>query len=258
MYALVDILSPISAIEVTQSILETVLLRREKTTKDCDGKPIVQLPSKTTNIEYLDLTSDESKLYDAIFKNVKRDYESFNSSGLINKNITSMLARIMTCATGVPFQKGSCINSSFFLVYVEQHAIPRLSVTLNWLGKLRRSTIRVIQSNKVLLIQKQCSPVLMTQILGMIHALSVLSRWGNRCLSRDAPIPGRSLGTLLENGIHYPIRCKDCIVGHIRTLVNRGKAAACPICLGPAKVNRLLLVLPVVIQPNFLSGIRAS
>jgi DNA repair protein RAD5 len=84
-----------------QSILEAVLLRREKTTKDRDGKPIVQLPPKTTNIEYLDLTPDESKLYDAIFKNVKKDYESFNSSGLITKNITSMLARIMTCASSV-------------------------------------------------------------------------------------------------------------------------------------------------------------
>ena len=120
--ALANVLLPISAIEVVQSILEAVLLRREKTTKDRDGKPIVQLPPKTINIEYLDLTPNESKLYDAIYKNVKKDYESFNSSGLITKNITSMLARIMTYASdafpskrkayGLPFQSTSGSMSS--------------------------------------------------------------------------------------------------------------------------------------------------
>lgn len=84
---------------MVQVILETILLRREKTTKDRDGKPIVQLPSKTTNIEYLDLSTHETKLYDAIFRNVKKDYDSLAASGLITKNITSMLARIMTYAT---------------------------------------------------------------------------------------------------------------------------------------------------------------
>lgn len=81
---------------MVQVILETILLRREKTTKDKDGNPIVQLPSKTTNIEYLDLSTHETKLYDAIFRNVKKDYDSLTASGLITKNITSMLARIMT------------------------------------------------------------------------------------------------------------------------------------------------------------------
>ena len=34
------------AIEVVQVILETILLRREKTMLDSDGKPIVDLPGK--------------------------------------------------------------------------------------------------------------------------------------------------------------------------------------------------------------------
>lgn len=81
---------------MVQVILETILLRREKSTKDRNGNPIVQLPPKTTNIEYLDLSPDEFRLYDAIFKNVKKDYDSLNARGLVTKNITSMLARIMT------------------------------------------------------------------------------------------------------------------------------------------------------------------
>jgi hypothetical protein len=37
------------AIEIVQVILESVLLRREKSMKDKDGKPIVNLPSKTVS-----------------------------------------------------------------------------------------------------------------------------------------------------------------------------------------------------------------
>ena len=40
------------AIEIVQVILESVLLRREKDMKDKDGKPIVNLPSKTVSASY--------------------------------------------------------------------------------------------------------------------------------------------------------------------------------------------------------------
>lgn len=89
------------AIEVVQVILEAVLLRREKTTKDKDGEPIVQLPPKSIAIRYLEHSPDERKLYDAIFKNVKKDYESLTATGMISKSITSMLARIMTYVSGL-------------------------------------------------------------------------------------------------------------------------------------------------------------
>lgn len=122
-----------------QVILETILLRREKNTKDRDGNPIVQLPPKTTKIEYLDLTPDEFRLYDAIFKNVKKDYESLNDRGLVTKNITSMLARIMTYGLSIT-TLDSYTDAYLWPDCGELHAISGSYATPNWRTKLRPKT----------------------------------------------------------------------------------------------------------------------
>ena len=79
-----------------QVILETVLLRREKTTRDANGHPIIQLPPKTVEIKHLELSEAEERLYNTIYRAVKRDYDKLNASGRLTKNVTSILARIMT------------------------------------------------------------------------------------------------------------------------------------------------------------------
>jgi len=79
-----------------QVILESVLLRREKTTRDASGHCIIQLPPKTVEIKHLELSEAEKKLYNSIYRAVKRDYDKLNASGQLTKNVTSILARIMT------------------------------------------------------------------------------------------------------------------------------------------------------------------
>jgi DNA repair protein RAD5 len=90
-----------SAMEVVQVILESVLLRREKTTRDKDGNLIVHLPPKAVTIQYLNLSPEESKIYGSLYKNIKADYDSLNNRGLVVKNMTSILARIMTCVASI-------------------------------------------------------------------------------------------------------------------------------------------------------------
>lgn len=73
-------------------ILESVLLRREKKTKDADGKPIVNLPPKNIELKYLDLSNRERKIYEAVYKNAKEAFLTYLGTGTVLKNVTAILA----------------------------------------------------------------------------------------------------------------------------------------------------------------------
>ena len=99
---------------LAQVILESILLRRQKNTKDHTGKPIVELPPKIVGggsdisvfvllshnpcqveVETLEFSTSERKLYDSIYIDVRKKFERLNEKGLINKNYTSILAMLM-------------------------------------------------------------------------------------------------------------------------------------------------------------------
>ncbi|GAA93614.1 uncharacterized protein L969DRAFT_100362 [Mixia osmundae IAM 14324] len=82
------------AIQVVQYILESVLLRREKSMKDKHGAPIVSLPAKHVTIEYLDLSEAEQKVYDAVYRNARSKFLGYSASGTVSKNVTAILAVI--------------------------------------------------------------------------------------------------------------------------------------------------------------------
>ncbi|KAK9679976.1 DNA helicase rad5, partial [Basidiobolus ranarum] len=54
----------VNALNVVQSILEPLVLRRQKSTLGTDGKPIVELPEKKIDIEYIEFSPQEQDVYD--------------------------------------------------------------------------------------------------------------------------------------------------------------------------------------------------
>ena len=80
-----------------QTILESVLLRREKNMRDADGKQIVELPPKEVVVEELLFSAMERKIYDSIFSTVKKDFDRLNAKGLVSQNYTHILAMLMKC-----------------------------------------------------------------------------------------------------------------------------------------------------------------
>ena len=83
------------AIEIVQVILESVLLRREKTMLDSDGKRIVDLPPKEIKVETLEFSPLERRIYDSIYMRAKTKYEQLSAKGLVSKNYTHILAMLM-------------------------------------------------------------------------------------------------------------------------------------------------------------------
>ncbi|CAG7847334.1 DNA repair protein RAD5 [Serendipita indica DSM 11827] len=83
------------ALDIVQVILESILLRREKSMKDKEGNPIVSLPAKTVTVETLEFSPLERKIYDQIYHRVKSTFTSLDERGVVGKNWHSLFALLM-------------------------------------------------------------------------------------------------------------------------------------------------------------------
>ncbi|KAG8979771.1 DNA helicase rad5, partial [Tulasnella sp. 427] len=82
-------------LDVVQIVLESILLRREKTMKDRDGRSIVSLPAKEVKTETLEFSPAERKIYDSVYADAKHAYDAFNARGVVGKNMSNILAMLM-------------------------------------------------------------------------------------------------------------------------------------------------------------------
>ncbi|KAF2396795.1 hypothetical protein EJ06DRAFT_533532 [Trichodelitschia bisporula] len=85
----------IRALDVIQTVLEPLVIRRTKDMRTPDGKTLVGLPPRTINIVHLELSKAEREVYDWIFMRVRRAFGGSIDSGTILKSYTTVLAQIM-------------------------------------------------------------------------------------------------------------------------------------------------------------------
>ncbi|WVQ99319.1 hypothetical protein IAU59_006451 [Kwoniella sp. CBS 9459] len=83
------------ALNVVQYILESCLLRREKTMRDKDGRLIVDLPPKTVEVQVLDFSRPERQIYKHLEDRAKRRFIQLDAEGRAMSNYTSILAMLM-------------------------------------------------------------------------------------------------------------------------------------------------------------------
>ncbi|KAK4055576.1 DNA helicase rad5 [Microbotryomycetes sp. JL201] len=110
------------AIEVIQVVLESILLRREKKMKDKDGNPIVKLPPKHIDIQYLEFSEEERQIYDAIYQNAKSQFLGYAEKGTVLSNVTaifSILMRLRQCVLHPSLVLGSLSDPSHDVTFSE-------------------------------------------------------------------------------------------------------------------------------------------
>ncbi|KAJ3145249.1 DNA helicase rad5 [Geranomyces variabilis] len=89
------------ALNVVQSILEPLVLRRQKSTPSGpEGRPIVELPPKIVDKVLLNFTSEERDIYDALHTRSKTQFSNFVAAGSVLSNwahVFQMLTRLRQC-----------------------------------------------------------------------------------------------------------------------------------------------------------------
>ncbi|EER25103.1 SNF2 family N-terminal domain containing protein [Coccidioides posadasii C735 delta SOWgp] len=85
----------IRALNVVQTVLEPLVLRRTKTMKTPEGEPLVPLPSRTIAIEHIELSDQERDIYDVIFTRAKRTFNDNVAAGTLLKSYTTIFAQLL-------------------------------------------------------------------------------------------------------------------------------------------------------------------
>lgn len=83
------------ALDVVQTVLEPLVLRRTKDMKTPSGEALVPLPPKTVDIVDIELSQAEREVYDHIFTRAKRTFAANVEAGTVLKAYTSIFAQIL-------------------------------------------------------------------------------------------------------------------------------------------------------------------
>ncbi|OJJ51004.1 hypothetical protein ASPZODRAFT_155995 [Penicilliopsis zonata CBS 506.65] len=85
----------IRALNVVQTVLEPLVLRRTKTMKTPEGEPLVPLPRRTITIQEVELSDQEREIYDLIFTRAKRTFNENVEAGTLLKSFSTIFAQIL-------------------------------------------------------------------------------------------------------------------------------------------------------------------
>ncbi|KAL8724382.1 MAG: hypothetical protein Q9181_006853 [Wetmoreana brouardii] len=85
----------IRALDVVQTVLEPLVLRRTKDMKTPDGQALVPLPPRTIDIEEIELSKQEREVYDYIYTRARRTFNATMEAGTLLKSYTTIFAQIL-------------------------------------------------------------------------------------------------------------------------------------------------------------------
>ncbi|KAH8725824.1 SNF2 family N-terminal domain-containing protein [Phaeosphaeriaceae sp. PMI808] len=85
----------IRALDVVQTVLEPLVLRRTKDMKTPDGEALVPLPLRTIDVERIVLSQDERDVYDHIYTRAKSVFAANAEAGTLLKSYTTIFAQIL-------------------------------------------------------------------------------------------------------------------------------------------------------------------
>ncbi|KAN0068614.1 SNF2 family N-terminal domain containing protein [Elaphomyces granulatus] len=85
----------VRALNVVQTVLEPLVLRRTKTMKTPDGEALVPLPPRVITIEEVELSEQEREIYHYIYARAKRTFNDNVEAGTVLKSFSTIFAQIL-------------------------------------------------------------------------------------------------------------------------------------------------------------------
>lgn len=87
--------SPEDALKQLKGLTQSIMLRRTKQTEMRNGQPIIPLPPKSEEIDYVVFSPEEESYYRELEKNSQIEFKAFLKSGLYGKSITLALVLLL-------------------------------------------------------------------------------------------------------------------------------------------------------------------
>ena len=83
-----------NAMKKLQALLKAILLRRTKKSQ-IDGKPILNLPERTTEASHAEFSPDEAEFYSALENRSQLQFNKFLRAGTVGRNYSNILVLLL-------------------------------------------------------------------------------------------------------------------------------------------------------------------
>lgn len=85
----------VKALDVVQTVLEPLVMRRTKDMKTPDGSLLVELPPKSIEVVDIELSENERQIYDYVYLRAKRTFQENVQAGTVMKAFTTIFAQLL-------------------------------------------------------------------------------------------------------------------------------------------------------------------
>ncbi|KKY32158.1 putative dna repair protein rad5 [Diaporthe ampelina] len=85
----------VKALDVVQTVLEPLVMRRTKDMKTPDGTPLVDLPPKSIEVVDIEMSETERQIYDYVYTRAKRTFQENVQAGTVMKAFTTIFAQLL-------------------------------------------------------------------------------------------------------------------------------------------------------------------
>ncbi|WVQ72424.1 hypothetical protein IAR50_001976 [Cryptococcus sp. DSM 104548] len=214
------------ALNVVQYILETCLLRREKTMRDKDGRLIVDLPPKHVEIKVLEFSKPERLIYKFLEERAKKKFIELDADGRALANYTSILAMLMKLR--------QCVDHPLLVLGKSGSDSELAEQILESSSAGEMSSLR-----NMIAVYAGGARAETPEDVDQAYAAQVLKELGEQ---EETPVCELCSNEMFDEVLLpcYHRSCQDCIVEWIGTCEDQDKPANCPTCdKGPIKLADL-------------------
>jgi len=218
------------AMEIVQVILSSLLLRREKHTRDRDGRPIVDLPPKVLDTQYLAFSQAEREIYNSVYERARARYVRLAHAGLVGRHFSLIFSVLMRLRQAVchPLLVLSSGRSDEPVDESAAEASGELDEEA-YQAHLRELVCRFQAGGKD------------SYALGVLDGLINAESAADHVDGEECPfcMEIKNSRCFLPLCMHHG--CRECLVQYLQACEDRGDEPHCPVCRrGPVHVEDLV------------------
>ncbi|ORY86134.1 SNF2 family N-terminal domain-domain-containing protein [Protomyces lactucae-debilis] len=221
----------IRALDVVQTVLEPLVLRRTKDMRGQDGRPIVDLPPKQIEKVYLEFSEKERAIYNFISARARRTYVQNAEAGTVMKNYSMILGLILRL-------RQACCDPTLVHQRVDVTELPADEQAV----KEDDATDLLADVSLKDMIEQFAS--------GEAHGEQEASHFGATALQQimdeaenECPICSAEPMEQQTVARCFHSACKSCFTGHIKFMKDRGEEPLCHTCRKPVSEQDLQEVI---------------
>ncbi|KKA30294.1 hypothetical protein TD95_003865 [Thielaviopsis punctulata] len=223
----------VRALDVVQTVLEPLVMRRTKDMKTPTGDPLVPLPPKTVEIVEVELSQTERAIYDHVFAMARNSLSENMANGTVLKSYTSIFAQILrlrqVCCHPILVRNQNLVAEEAEVAALAD-AADGMTDDMDLDNLIQQFTANVADAGN--------SNSLSASAFGA-HALSEIRKEADaECpICADEPMNEQTVTACWHSA------CKKCLLEYMRHESDRGRQPRCVTCRKPINGRELYEVV---------------